>query len=385
MTSGSGQLRELYLDPVGAGVPWLLDPERPQVVAALRAAATRTGDDPCDVDALVADLPDLLVLLRERHFGLATGAVSDPGLDAWAQSWRARLTRERPATWGAGLGTAFHDLRQAVGDLHLTAVGESIDLLRAVYPRRDEPVYGLDPGPPIEEQVVGGVLTLRVRSFVPTGDGEQALVRWRDGHQRHFRYDRIIVDVRGNGGGGSTYARDWITDHVPEPFSFVAGRRWLLDGEPLIIWNYGVTIDSVHGRQAVPREFIDRWPSPGPDSALTVDTEQWRFARGNTPWHGRMLVLTDRRTASAGEGVAWLLRQAFDTRIVGGRSAGMVTFGDIVPYLLPRSGLQVTLASRHDDFGDVEMAGLPVDVPLDPRTPLAEIAADVDRLHEGRS
>jgi hypothetical protein len=59
----------------------------------------------------------------------------------------------------------------------------------------------------------------------------------------------------------------------------------------------------------------------------------------------------------------------------------MVTFGDIVPYLLPRSGLQVTLASRHDDFGDVEMAGLPVDVPLDPRTPLAEIAAEVDQIH----
>jgi hypothetical protein len=87
-------------------------------------------------------------------------------------------------------------------------------------------------------------------------------------------------------------------------------------------------------------------PRPGPDSVLTVADEQWCFNEGVQPWRGRMLVLTDRRTASAGEGVAWLLHLAFGARIAGSRSAGAVTFGDIVPYLLPRSGLYVMLASR---------------------------------------
>lgn len=90
------------------GVPWLLDPENGAVAAALRAGAGRSADDPCDAEALAADLPDLLVLLRERHFGLATGMVDDPGLEHWMATWRSRLIAECPTTWGTALGTVFH-------------------------------------------------------------------------------------------------------------------------------------------------------------------------------------------------------------------------------------------------------------------------------------
>lgn len=95
-----------------------------------------------------------------------------------------------------------------------------------------------DPGAPVSEELVDGVLTLRIRSFDHTGDGDLALARWRDAHARHFAHDRIVVDVRGNPGGGSTFGRDWVRDHVPEPFAFVPGRRWLLDGCPLIVWTH---------------------------------------------------------------------------------------------------------------------------------------------------
>lgn len=104
---------------------------------------------------------------------------------------------------------------------------------------------------------------------------------------------------------------------------------------------------------------------------------------GRRTWHGRMLVLTDRRTTSAGESVAWLLHLAVGARIAGRRSAGAVTFGDIAPYLLPRSGLQVLLASRWDGFPAVELTGFPVDIDLDTRTPLAVVARDFDRVYEG--
>ena len=74
--AGGEQLRSLYLDPAQAGVPWLLAPDGPGVKEALVSAADRTGSDSCDPIALAADVDDLLVLLRERHIGVATGVVS---------------------------------------------------------------------------------------------------------------------------------------------------------------------------------------------------------------------------------------------------------------------------------------------------------------------
>jgi hypothetical protein len=383
---GSCELRALYRDPAAAGVPWLLDPEVPQVQGALRAAAHRTAEDACDLPALVADLPDLLVLLRARHFGLATGVVAAGGLDGWAEAWRDRLSAEQPSTWGAALGTAFHDLRWLVGDRHLHAAGEDRHQLRAVDPRRHEPVLGNHPsaggagGEPVSELVINGVLAVRIGSFAHTGAGDRALARWRDAHHRHFGYDRIVVDLRGNGGGGDRYARDWIAGHVPEPVDFVPGRSWRLDGRPLI-WNQLVQLEAVRGSAAIPDYLHRICPEPRPGSALTIEAELWRVLAGPEPWHGRMLVLIDRETASAGEGVAWLLRLAFGARLAGGRSLGAVSFGDIAPYLLPRSGLQVWLATRWDGFPEVELVGLPLDVALDPRTPLAEVAAEFDRTY----
>ena len=381
MATGSRALRQLYLDPDEVRVAWLLDPDNAAVTAGLRAAADRTAEGRCDADALAADLPDLLVLLRERHFGLATGIRPDPGLDGWAATWRQRLVAQRPDTWGGALGTAVHELRRLVGDRHLQASGEDPALLRRADPRAAEPVLGEDPGPQVGQELIGGVLMLRIRTFGPTGDGDRALARWRDAHDRHFGHDRVVVDVRGNPRGGSTYARDWIAAHVPTPFSFVPGRRWLLDGQPLILWNGMLRVEAVDGPDAVPEQFRALRPAPGAGSGLSIDGEQWSFPRGSSPWRGRMLVLTDRATASAGESVAWLLRGALGARIAGGRSAGCCTYGDIMPYLLPRSGLQVWLASRWDGFPAVELVGLPVDVPLDPRTPLAEVARRFDQVH----
>jgi hypothetical protein len=59
---------------------------------------------------------------------------------------------------------------------------------------------------------------------------------------------------------------------------------------------------------------------------------------------------------------------------------GCTTFGNLVPYLLPRSGLVLRLPTMWFGYRDVEMVGLPVDREIDPRTPAASITNDFDRL-----
>jgi hypothetical protein len=95
-----------------------------------------------------------------------------------------------------------------------------------------------------------------------------------------------------------------------------------------------------------------------------------------------MLVLVDGQTKSSGESAAWMLQQGIGGLLIGGRTAGMIEYGNITPYLLPASGLHVGLTTKHNDFGvAVELVGFPVHAELDPRTPLSFVTRAFDRIH----
>jgi hypothetical protein len=383
--SGSGELVALYLDPAKAGTAWLLDPTRPEVSAALGQAGHRQPSDPCDPAALAADLDDLLVLLRERHFGLATGVIPQAAwseVDAWVRQWRQRLTSEVPSAWGEALGVDMHRLRWLLRDRHLSAPGEDPAVVRQVNPRAGEPVHEDSAGPSVEWFDVAGVLCVRLRTLDDSGGNEALLARWRDAHAEHFAHDRIIVDVRGNGGGNDMYVYRWLADHVPAPTTVVSSRTWKFGGEPLLLWNAVAAWEAAQGADAVPEWIRETLPTPGPDTTLTEEDDAVTLSAGDSPWHGRMLVLTDPGTGSSGESSAWALRQALGARLAGGRSVGCVRFGNITPYLLPRSGMLVRLGSKWNDHDDVELVGLPVDVLLPVDTPLAAVAADFDSYYE---
>ncbi|MFD2082769.1 Peptidase family S41 [Actinopolymorpha cephalotaxi] len=383
---GTADLRALYLDPSTAGISWLLDPDSSRVLDGVTASDRLSADSRCDVDALIVDVPDTLVLLRERHIGLVTGAANPRGLDDWAATWVARLENERPDTWGAALGTAFHDLRWLVGDNHLRVPGEDTDLLRASDRRGGEPVHGREEGPWLEERVVDGVLCLRLRQCGGRSpEVEQAMLHFQDDHARHFAHDKIIVDVRSNPGGSDEFVWKWIADHVPHEVRYVPDKAWRYGGRRLAAWNLMVEQIAIAGEDSISELRRDNTPALRPNGTLTLEADDEVLGVGASPWHGQMLVLTDRLTASAGESIAWMLREAFDAKIVGGPSGGLLTYGDITPYLLPRSRLVLWLATHWFDWRGVEMVGLPVDLTIDPRTPLADIITNFDDLHTAAS
>jgi hypothetical protein len=362
----------MYLDPARAGVAWLLDADDPEVVAKLRAAAARKPSDVCDPAALRDDLPDLVTLLRERHFGVATGLCDGTGLEEWAQRWQRRLTDTKPGTWGEAVGLDLFDLRRMLGDAHVKALQhEDSEKLAAADPRAGEPFFD-DDGPAYDERVVGGVLCLRVRRLFGDADDERALTVWREAHERHFDHDRIVVDLRGNRGGNDGHLYEWAGPHNPREVEVVPpSRTWVVDGRPLGGWNSVVQMSAVNG-------FVPPLPenyrvTPRPGAHLDVVESDGLIPPGGHPWNGRMVVLTDRRTISSGESSAWALRQMFGARLVGGRTEGCISFGYVVPYLLPRSGLRFNLPTKQNLYPDVEFAGVPVDVELDPRAPLKSI------------
>ena len=80
-----------------------------------------------------------------------------------------------------------------------------------------------------------------------------------------------------------------------------------------------------------------------------------------------------------------MLQHAMGGLLIGGRTAGMIEYGNIAPYLLPASGLHIGLTTKHNDFGaPVELVGLPGHAELDPSTPLGTVARTFDRVYEAQ-
>jgi len=375
--------KAIYLPPERSGIQWLMDPESAELARLARDAHGRTADSPCDAAAVAADLGALPELLAARHFGAATGLVAPQVLDATEQlilAARDRVLQSRPRSWGDALGDLNDLLRLTLRDRHTRLQGSRKSAIRA-----DEPAAVIDEhAPAVEVRTEAGVRCVVLRRLCGDASDDRLLWDWARDSLQHFEQDRIIVDLRGNGGGNDAITLEWIAPVLPSGAA-VPGTStgWYVGDTPLGIWNAVAMIEASQGADAVPSWHRDHLRHPAPADALVVRAEDdYPLPPGTRPWTGRMLVLVDRNTCSSGESSAWILQHALGARLAGGRTGGVIEYGNVVPYLLPASGLHVMLPTKHNDFGQpAEVIGLPVHAELDPRTPLAHVAATFDDLY----
>ena len=335
-------------------LPWLFDPDSPELGELAREADARTSSTRCDPDALEADTALFGELLRDRHFGVATGRVPLP-----------EVTLPRAETWGE-LGALRDELRAALVDEHVRVFGA---------PRPGMP----NEGPAVERSVVAGVLVLRIRRLIGTPDDEQLLAAWAASGDEDFAHDRIVVDLRGNSGGNDGHTHHWVERRLRPVEGYCTSATWSVRGRPLGFWNATAWRQALHGPDGVPPGFLAQRHDPRPDDVLAVDEETFDLPAGDLPWAGRMLVLVDRRTRSSGESSAWLLRQGLGARLLGEPTFGMIEYVNIVQYALPRSRLVVSLPTKSNDLGfPVESVGFPVDAPLDAELSAEDVAREFD-------
>lgn len=329
----------MYLD---GPVPWLFDPRSAELAALACDAEARTAGMPCG--DLQGDSALLDELVRERHFGVATGIVDAPAI-------------ELPAvrTWG-DLAEVQRELRAALCDNHFRFYGT-----------RTEP--WITDGPAVECREVAGVHVICMHRLFGSPEDQRALSEWAAGAERDFEHDRIIVDLRGNRGGNDGYTWEWAERRLRAVERFASDSTWTIGGRLLGLWNRGVWQRALHGTP------VDEPPA----GELEIVDEVYDLPEGDRPWDGRMLVLVDRLTRSSGESSAWLLRAGLGARLLGEPTFGMIEYGNVVPYVLPGSGLAVSLPTKRNDYGfPVERAGFPVDEALDPETPVEDIARRFD-------
>lgn len=237
---------------------------------------------------------------------------------------------------------------------------------------------------------VGDTAVITLSTFQGSRSGIGAyLERFVDDYPQHAAHDRILFDLRGNGGGRLDYMLRWIaqaraSDWQTYPYEEVRGPI-----APAARWNQTVgwqirndTVDSPEARDERARLRAE-WPELVAAPATRV-FDGWRNGHGDHPYDGRVYVAVDRRTGSSGERAAIDLQRALGAVLVGEPTAGAAQYTEAVPFVLPATGLRCTIPTKRHDFGvEIEGTGWPVDIPLDDVTQdtatLVNLIDDVER------
>ena len=114
----------------------------------------------------------------------------------------------------------------------------------------------------------------------------------------------------------------------------------------------------------------DKLRAEWPRSAAQLSVE-FKPHRNQTdakmPYKGRVFVLVDRHCGSSGESAAMFFREGLGAKVVGERTAGVQEYGNVRPFVLPRTLIRMYFATKRNYFTvPVEAVGMPADVYLPP-------------------
>ena len=193
----------------------------------------------------------------------------------------------------------------------------------------------------------------------------------------HRDCSELVVDLRGNGGGSIEYVMQWARalkqsgsslPPLPVRAGFASARQGAISGWNAAVDSYYFDPQLTQNEQSeVLKEAASEWPLTDAGREPELTQPDGTTGTGPSTWPGTMSVLVDRRTASGGEVDALLLREWFDAKIVGERSAGNIQGLGLVGYQLPATGLLIGVPMHRavwDDPRIQETAGIPIDIAL---------------------
>jgi hypothetical protein len=238
------------------------------------------------------------------------------------------------------------------------------DPLEVVLSDLEEPIQvelvtsGHEYGKLFSDTVVGGVPVVRIGSF--SDHHKEYIDQFLASASKYKDEPCLIVDIRGNGGGNTMYARQWVTSSTGvNPGSIqvftelvsetsMMGRAnylsYLLDNYPdLEDQGYPQKIDRFMGTA----EQIETGESEAHWSPYNVPTAK------EIPSNRTLIVLIDSNVGSAAEGFLCYLQQMDNVVLVGENSGGAVIYGQMTMHLLPNSRLQVRLPITLNIFTDL--------------------------------
>jgi len=199
--------------------------------------------------------------------------------------------------------------------------------------------------------------------------------------------DGIVIDLRGNGGGddsrGMQLART-LTDSQPDPGFVRTHQRRSPEALTLLLNGFELEVRQPDGslpawaaerRAAEVKERDDAARSPLADR--TIDAPR-PGPPGPKAYPGEVAVLVDASCASSCESTLRALRRHPRAVVIGERTAGYVGFGQVGTLVLPHSGVEIGIPTKHfeqEGGKSVDKVGFEPDVVVPPGGDAFDVAS----------
>lgn len=262
----------------------------------------------------------------------------------------------------------------------VSAAGEAIHLMGALSPGEPEPlvVTARRDGDEVQlrrslaqsdfrsrerfaEERIGGIPVVRLRSFADYYGRElEAIV---DSAEKYRGEPYVILDIRGNGGGNTRWPRQWLysfTGHSPslkQALTELVSRTSMTGRANL----FALMLESYREQERPPVQAdFERFHAEAARFDDPAVKPYWSHVTippiDPIPNETTLIVIQDRRVASAGESVvSYLMNQVENVVFVGENTMGALTFGQLSAHRLPHSNLLAYLPIKLNVPLDMEI------------------------------
>lgn len=209
------------------------------------------------------------------------------------------------------------------------------------------------------EKRLGGVPIVRIRSF--SDQHKEYINEFLACADKYRDEPCLIVDIRGNGGGNTAYARQWITRYAgqqpssPQIFTELISETSMMGRSNYFAYmlHYYPELEAqgYHLKAEDCRSYADE---------IENDETSSHWSAYNIPSpkkinnNSTLIVLIDKNVGSAAEGFLSYLQQVENVVFVGENSAGALTYGQMSYHMLPHSRLIVRLPISLNVFVDLK-------------------------------
>jgi len=154
------------------------------------------------------------------------------------------------------------------------------------------------------------------------------------------RADRLVIDLRDNPGGDSSFSDLMVSWFASRPFKFTSAFDIRVSEEAIASNDRRLTVEPAGG-ESISRKFAAAYARARPGDTITFDVPLSE-PRSEPRFKGRVYVLVNRRSYSNAVAVAALVQDYGFGKILGEETSDLATtFGAMETFRLPRTGLLV--------------------------------------------
>ncbi|MGV8147335.1 MAG: S41 family peptidase [Alkaliphilus sp.] len=222
------------------------------------------------------------------------------------------------------------------------------------------------------------VPVVHIRNMLPVDDKDNSLNKFINDAKKLANYSKIIIDIRGNGGGNSYYPQQWMGNFTGDDLHFKQINFVLMSNTTARMFKEIIQIEDLsicsEMKDKITENFRlyiseeERWSIP--EWSISLDSSNYRIENETF-----VIVLMDENVFSSGETFIKLLRRFSRIIFVGANSAGSSSIGTMNSYVLPNSNMTVRFGMTMfmDPTKDCIEVGLKPDFWLPPNVALDRV------------